>query len=226
MTLTPAQVALAQELKHASHTDLVEFVTELVIGLKWTIENKRELGHLWGMGPRELGRIGREADAAIFSKIRDPEELRSKLMEQAQFVVTDCLQKKKHFVDKNGNIVGTPDPDHKAAFSGLQFIAKMAGVDKPKVADEVTGKYSQKNVAELLAIAQSKLLPEGQPLSGLEIEAVGEEAHEEEVEADKVAVPNPDRRHSSEERIRGGNTRRDRDPTGRGRGLSQEGRET
>lgn len=226
MTLTPEQVALAQELKHASSEAKGEYVKQLIVQLVWTLDNRRELGHIWDVGPRTINRIAQRANAIILSQIEDPEDLRQKLKEQAMFVVTDCLQKKKHFVDKNGNIVGTPDPDHKAAFQGLQFIAKMAGVDKPPPAEDSTGKYSHNNVAELLAIAQSKLLPEGQPQVGLEIEAEGEEAHEEEAKPDKVAVPNPDRRHRGEERIRGGNTRRDRDPTGRGRGLSQEGRET
>lgn len=226
MTFSPAQIMRAQELRHADIEDQVEYVQELIIGLKWTIENRRELGGIWDIGPRKIGELGRRADALIISRIRDPEELRNKLMEQAHFVVSDAMEKKKAFVDKLGNIVLTPDPDHKAALQGINQIYKMSGLDKVKPIEPDESKYAGHDLTQLLAIAQKKLLPEGQVLESLDIQTEGESADEEEVEADKVTVPNPDRRYSSEERIRGGNTRRDRDPTGRGRGLSQEGRET
>ena len=226
MTFSPAQIIRAQELRHSGPDERVEFVTELVIGLVWTLDNKRELAHIWGIGPREINRLGRAADASVISKIRDPEELRSKLMEQAHFVVSDAMQKKKPFVDKNGNIVLAPDPDHKAALQGINQIYKMSGLDKVQPEEPDAGKYAGHDLDHLLAIAQKKLLPEGQPLESLDIQTEGEEADEEEAEAVEVAISNPDRRRGSEERIRGANTRRDRDPTGRGRGLSQEGRET
>jgi hypothetical protein len=211
MTLRPELIDQALLLRHGDEEARAEFIKQLTTELLWTADNQREVGRYWGIGPRALGALSNRANAMMIASISDPEALRAKLIEQVSFIVADAMQKKKPFLDKTGDIVMAPDPDHKAALMGVAFIAKVTGLDKPRpMAPE--DDYKGQSLAELIAAAQQKLLPEGQSLS-LEIQAEGEANVEERNEDSETAVPDRGRRYNRPKWLRPGDSGSDRDPT-------------
>ena len=248
MSLTPEDIERAQELKHADNEAKLDLVRELLVELRWTPQSRRLLCTMWNMGAAEIYRMGMLAQSLILSQMTDPDELRATLIAKATFITEDALRKRRPFLDKEGNVVMAPDPDHRSGLNGLMFIAKLAGVlDGPP--KDRRDDYANKSLDELIEMAKKKILPAPQPRGttndsqtrDIEIITAGEgpgpagssggggqrapssagaAAHKERA----VSVPDDSPgRDDGSRRVRGRNSRSDRDPTGQKRDRRSEG---
>ena len=147
-------------LKHADTSEKVAFIRECIVELKWRGANKKLCAEKWGLGRYETEALTRKAKAEIFASIDNPLELRAVLLEKIHYVTESAMTKSKYLVDREGDIHKLPDPDHKAALSGLALAMKASGVDKlaPQLPPDKGEALEGKELDELLEMA-GKTLP-------------------------------------------------------------------
>jgi len=161
-TLTPEDLFRADELRHASDEARAEYIRELIIGLRWEAPTARKLAEHWAVGAPEMSRLGRLARGLIAAALEDPDAIRKEILAKVHYVVTDAMAAKKAMLDKTGEVILVPQPNHVAALKGLELLARVAGVDQPKQV-EPEREYDKKTLAELLELAAKALPPKHPP---------------------------------------------------------------
>jgi hypothetical protein len=225
--LEPQDFAWAQQIKDADKEDRVDFVYELQVKLRWFgKETIRDLAAVWGLGIPTIEDYAKQARRNVIKMHEEEYRERARAVfreseDRIRYIANDALRNRKAIQDQDGIIQMVPDKKHNVALAAESILLRMYGVAAPTSGQHPATPGEGLDVREL-----DKLLEQGRKAgiiaspSPKQIETTGE-AYE--VEGIEVALPSTNRRRGSEERVHGGRSRRDRDPTGQGRGKGQAG---
>lgn len=139
----------------------VGFIRTLVSESSWAPSTVWELESLWRMSPTEIASLYTEAINSISDNYNgvDDDTKRAVLASQLQHIASIALNRRKAFLNKDGDLEIVADPDAKGATAALEAYARTAGIHAAQNDPETTRSRLLERAYALIQTKEPKALP-------------------------------------------------------------------